>query len=80
MQALETNQDALKSQVKRTELEMSTIEDMTSHKEPGEAINGLLQKWNAEPVLTNKQIDLKAAELWKSKDQFEKELREDAGR
>jgi hypothetical protein len=29
-------------------------------------------------VLTNKQIDLKAAELWKSKDQFERELREDA--
>lgn len=57
---------------------MSTIENATSQRDPGTAINGLLEQWGAEPVLTNKQIDLKAAELWKSKDQFERELREDA--
>ena len=37
----------------------------------------MLSKWEKEPVLTNDQIDVRAAELWKTKEQFEKELAAD---
>lgn len=75
---LEQSQLVFRHEVQRTELELLDIEEQSDRKSiPGNAISHLLQKWAAEPVLTNEQIDKRAAELWKTKEQFEKELAAD---
>jgi hypothetical protein len=41
---------------------------------PGNAIKQMLDKWDNEPIVSNVQIDEGAAELWKTKEQFEHDL------
>lgn len=55
----------------RTEIDLEDLESKQKTSYPGVAINQMLTKWGNEPQLTAKNIDNRAAELWKTKEQFE---------
>lgn len=75
---LEMSQMHFKNEVNLAEAELNEIELKTDKLPPPTTqINQMLTKWGKEPVLTNDQIDTRAAELWKTKEQFEKELAAD---
>jgi hypothetical protein len=44
---------------------------------PGYAIGQMMHFWGEEPLQTDRDIEILANQLWKSKEQFEKELREE---
>ena len=66
-----------KIEVKDIERDLRDLEDAHRHKAPGEKLTKLLGDWDKEPPITAKYVEKWATELWKSKEQFEKELRDE---
>ena len=44
---------------------------------PGYAIEQMMKVWGGQPLQTVRDIEIFANELWKSKEQFERELRDE---
>ena len=56
-------------------LEASFEENRSNYKPPLEKLELMLQEWSAEELYTHDDLVKFATELWKSREEFEKELR-----
>ena len=59
------------------ETELTVLQGKETTPNPGWAVQRMMTKWGEEPLKTNQQIDMDAAVLWKTREQFEKELYEE---
>ena len=75
VQDLRNNNLDLKSEIRQTEKELNICEQENAGRNPGVAVKDLLKRWSVEPLQTAKEIEAYANELWVTREQFEKELR-----
>ena len=75
LKTLERHHEGFRQEIRDTELELNDIDVKRNElPPPGDEIFTMMEEWGKQPVLTNQQIDTRAAELWKTKEQFEKDL------
>ena len=72
---LSENQANLVKDIRDTENELVLLEKQKKTDTPGHAIEQLMQLWGNQPVKSAQDIEMFANELWKTKEQFERELK-----
>ena len=77
---LQTNQDELVKNLRDAENELVVLDMQKKTDQPGYAISQMMKFWGEEPVQSDRHIEILANELWKSKEQFEIELRQEQDR
>lgn len=74
---LQLNQEELVKNLRDTENELVVLDMQKKTNQPGYAVSQMMKFWGEEPVRSDRDIEILANELWKSKEEFETELREE---
>ena len=77
VEELDENNMELQREVRWTEKALEACEISKAGKNPGVYLNDMLKKWNAENIETNAELEEYAKVLWVTREQFEKQLRDE---
>ena len=75
---LDRNNTELQRAVRFTEKDLEQCEISKAGRKPGAALQDMLKRWQAEPVDTPAELEAYTQGLWLTREQFEKQLWEEA--